>query len=43
MDVVKVDMAEVEVTGEDTEDRSNWIWKIGCGGWEKAERRRRYV
>ena len=24
MDVVKEDMAEVEVTEEDTEDRSNW-------------------
>ena len=31
MDVVKEDMAEVEVTEEDTEDRSNWRWKIGCG------------
>ena len=31
MDVVKEDMAEVEVTEEDTEDRSNWIWKIRCG------------
>ena len=28
MDVVKEDMAEVEVTEEDTEDRSNWRWKI---------------
>ena len=27
MDVVKEDMAEVEVTEEDTEDRSNWRWK----------------
>ena len=25
------DMAEVEVTEEDTEDRNNWRWKIGCG------------
>ena len=24
MDVVKEDMAEVEVTEEDTEDRNNW-------------------
>ena len=31
MDVVKDDMAEVEVTEEDTEDRNNWIWKIRCG------------
>ncbi len=29
--VVKEDMAEVEVTEEDTEDRSNWRWKIRCG------------
>ena len=28
MDVVKEDMAEVEVTEEDTEDRNNWRWKI---------------
>ena len=42
MDVVKEDMAEVEVTEEDTEDRSDWRWKIRCGDprWEKAERRR---
>ena len=42
MDVVKEDMAEVEVTEEDTEDRNNWRWKICCGDpwWEKAERRR---
>ena len=31
MDVVKEDMAEVEVTEEDTEDRNYWIWKIRCG------------
>ena len=31
MDVVKEDMAEVEVTEEDTEERSNWRWKIRCG------------
>ena len=31
MDVVKEDMAEVEVTEEDTEDRSNWRLKIRCG------------
>ena len=31
MHVVKEDMAEVEVTEEDREDRSNWRWKIRCG------------
>ena len=31
MDVVKEDMAEVEVTEEDTEDRNNWRRKILCG------------
>ena len=31
MDVVKEDMAEVEVTEEDTEVRNNWRWKIRCG------------
>ena len=31
IDVVKEDMAEVEVTEEDTEDRNNWRWKICCG------------
>ena len=31
MDVVKEDMAEVEVTEEDTADRNNWRWKICCG------------
>ena len=31
MDVVNEDMAEVEVTEEDTEDRNNWRWKIRCG------------
>ena len=31
MDVVKEDMADVEVTDEDTEDRNNWRWKIRCG------------
>ena len=39
MDVVKEDKAEVEVTEEDTEDRSNWRWKIRCGDlwWEKPK------
>ena len=38
MDVAKEDMAEVEVTEEDTEDRNNWRWKIRCGDpwWEKT-------
>ena len=31
MDVVKEDMAEVEVTEEDTVDRKNWRRKIRCG------------
>ena len=34
MDVVKEDMAEVEVTEEDTEYRNNWRWKIRCGELE---------
>ena len=31
MDVVKEDMAEVEVSEEDTEYWNNWRWKIRCG------------
>ena len=31
MHVVKEDMADVEVTEEDTEYRSNWRWRICCG------------
>ena len=31
MDVVKEDMAEVEVKEEDADDRSNWRLKICCG------------
>ena len=31
MDVVKEDMAEVELTEEDTVDRNNWRRKIRCG------------
>ena len=31
MDVVKEDMAEVEVTEEDRVDRNNWRRKIRCG------------
>ena len=30
MDLVKEDMADIEVTQEDTEDRNNWRWKIRC-------------
>ena len=30
MDVVKEDMAEVEVTEEDTVDRNTWSRKIRC-------------
>ena len=30
MDVVKEDTAEVEVTGDNTDDRNNWRWKIRC-------------
>ena len=37
MDMVKEDVAEVEVTEENTEDRNNWRWKIRGGDtwWEK--------
>ena len=31
MDMVKEDMAEVEVTEDDTEAGNNWGWKIRCG------------
>ena len=31
MDAVKGDMAVVEVTEEDAEDRTEWRWKIRCG------------
>ena len=39
MDVVKEDMAEVEVTEEHTEARNNWRRKIRCGDpcWEKPK------
>ena len=39
MDVVKEDMAEVEVTEEDTVDINNWRRKIRCGDpwWEKPK------
>ena len=31
MDVVKEDMAVVEVTEDDAENRSKWRWTISCG------------
>ena len=31
MNAVKEDMAEVELTEEDTENSNNWGWKIRCG------------
>ncbi len=31
MNAVTEDMAEVEVTVEDTEDRTRWRWQIRCG------------
>ena len=31
MDVAKEDMAVVEVTEEDAEDRTEWTWKVRCG------------
>ena len=39
MDVVKEDMADVEVTEEDTIDRNNWRRKIRCVDpwWEKPK------
>ena len=45
MDVVKEDMAEVEVTEEDTEDRNNWRRKIRCGNlsWEKTKEEEEFV
>ena len=30
MDVVREDMAVVEVTEEDADDRNKWRWKINC-------------
>ena len=44
MDVVKEDMAQVEMTEKDTEYKNNWVWKITCGEpWQekpKEEERR---
>ena len=34
--MVKEDMAEIEVTEEDTEEINNWRRKIRCG-WEKPK------
>ena len=31
MDAVREDMAVVEVTEEDTEDRTEWRWRVHCG------------
>ena len=40
--VVKEDMAGVEVTEDDTEDRKNSKWKIRCGDhwWEEAKKKK---
>ena len=37
MDVVKENMAVVEVTEEDAEDRTEWRWKIREPGREKPK------
>ena len=39
MDAVREDMAVIEVTEEDAEDRTEWRWKICCGdsSWEKQK------
>ena len=41
MDVVKDDMAEVDVTEEDTVDRNNWRRKIRCGDRDGKSRKKR--
>ena len=41
MDVVKEDMAAVEVTEEDTEDRNNWRRKIRCMATPDGKSKRR--
>ena len=45
MDVVKEDMAEVEVTEEDTVDRRNWRKKIRCGdpSWKSRKKKKKSV
>ena len=48
MDAVREDMAVVEVTEEDAEDRTKWRWKISIWSYllslmEEAERRRRRI
>ena len=40
MDVVKEDMAEVKVTEEDAEDRSNWRWKIQVTPDERSRKKK---
>ena len=42
--VVKEDMAEVEVTEKDTEDRINWRSKILCGDpWWESRKKKKYT
>ena len=41
IDVVKEDMAEVEVTEEDTVDRNNWRRKIRCGDPDGKSRKKK--
>ena len=41
IDVVKEDIAEVEVTEEDTEDRNNWRWKIRCGDHDEKSQKKK--
>ena len=41
MDVVKEDMAEVEVTEEDTVDRNNWRRKVRCGDPDGKSRKKK--
>ena len=41
MDVAKEDMAEVEVTEEDTVDRNNWRRKIRCGNPDGKSRKKK--
>ena len=40
MDVVKEDMAEVEVTEEDTEDRNNLRWKSAVTTFDGKSRKK---
>ena len=43
MDVVKEDMAEVEVTEEDTEVRNNWRRKIRCATTPDGKSRKKKI